>query len=92
MLVLSHVSQNAIPRIEEKLRETTGGTKLARTRVFTPMMEHYHPEEEVEIEVTEDKRKWYMSMVGMGSWCLQLCCIDIAYAYSKRHDIVTTFS
>ena len=49
----------------------------------TPMMEHYHPEEEVEMEVTEDKRKWYTSMVGMGSWCAQLCCIDIAYAVNS---------
>jgi len=79
-----------IPRIEEKLRDTSGETKLARTRVLTPMMEHYHPEEEVEMEVTEDKRKWYMSLVGMGSWCVQLCRIDIAYAVnsmaSYRHS------
>ncbi len=82
--------KNVIPRIEEKLRDTSGETKLARTRVLTPMMEHYHPEEEVEMEVTEDKRKWYMSLVGMGSWCMQLCRIDIAYAVnsmaSYRHS------
>ena len=75
--------KNVIPRIDEKLRETTGETKLARTRVLTPMMEHYHPEEEVEMKVTEDKRKWYMSMVGMGSWCVQLCHIDITYAVNS---------
>ena len=43
-----------------------------------------------ELEVTEDKRKWYMSMVGMGSWCVQLCRIDNDYAVnsmaSYRHS------
>ena len=34
--------KNVIPRVEEKLRETSGEAKLARTRVLTPMMEHYH--------------------------------------------------
>ena len=85
--------KNAIPCIEEKLRETTGETKLARTRVLTPMMEHYHPEEEVETKATEDKRKWYMSMVGMGSWFM--VCTALLYRHSvpsKRHDIVPTFS
>ena len=43
--------KNAILRIEEKLRETSGEMKLARNRVLAPMMAHYHMEEEVEIEV-----------------------------------------
>ena len=82
--------KTVIPRVEEKLRETSGESKLAWTRVLTPMMEHYHPEEEVQMEVTEDKRKWYMSLGSMGSWCVQLCRIDIAYVVnsmaSYRHS------
>ena len=46
--------KNVIPCIEEKLRETSGESKLTRTRVLTPMIEHYHPKEEVEMEVTEN--------------------------------------
>ena len=44
--------KNAIPRIEKKMQEVTGDTKLSRTRILSPMHDSYQPENETKDHVS----------------------------------------
>ena len=72
--------KNVIPRIEKKLQEVTGDVKLGRSRVLSPMHDSYQPENETEMQLDNDDKTLFGSLVGMSSWTVQLCRIDVAFA------------
>ena len=72
--------KNIIPQIEKKLKEVTGDVNLGRSRVLSPMHDSYQPENETEMQLGSEDKTLFGSLVGMSSWTVQLCCIDVAFA------------
>ena len=72
--------KNVIPRIEKKLQEVTGDAKLGRSRVLSPMHDSYQPENETEMQLDSEDKTFFGSLIGMSSWTVQLCRIDVAFA------------
>jgi len=72
--------ENVLPCIEKKMQEVTGDAKLSRMRILSPMHDSYQPENETKMQLDSDGKSWFGSLVGMGSWTVQLCHIDVAFA------------
>ena len=71
----------AIRGVEDYLAKR--GRKLSEKKVGTPLPTNYHPEFDVSPELILDEAAYYMSLIGILRWIVELGRIDITGEVSK---------
>ena len=82
----SQYLHEAIRGVEDYLEKR--GRKLSGKRVGTPLPANYHPELDVSPELMDDEATYYMSLIGILRWIVELGRIDITGEVSKMSSHV----
>ena len=82
----SQYLHEAIRGVEEYLDKK--GRKLSEKRVGTPLPTNYHPELDVSPELMNDEATYYVSLIGILRWIVELGRIDITGEVSNMSSHV----